>query len=221
MYDTLIFDFDGTLIDSAPGILATFAEVLSAAGVAPAVPLDHNLIGPPLQPTLQRLLGEQRRDPELLETLVENFKLRYAVTGIAHTPAYPDAERTLQALRAAGKTLYLATNKRASPTLILLEKFGWSSYFHRIYCIDSHQPPFPNKTAMLRQLLSENRLEPVKALYVGDTSGDYLSASACGIKFVAAQWGYEDWPSVSDGHVMLEHAYASLTEMGDALISQQ
>ena len=191
MHDTLIFDFDGTLIDSAPGILATFAEVLSSAKVSPAVALDQNLIGPPLQPTMEKLLG--RNDPELLKTLVENFKLRYAITGIAHTLAYPNADETLQTLRDHGKTLYLATNKRASPTLALIEKLGWQDHFRRVYCIDSHQPAFANKTDMLQFLLRENQLTSAQCLYVGDTRNDYLSATKNGICFLAANWGYGVW----------------------------
>lgn len=219
MHDTIIFDFDGTLIDSAVGILATFSAVLNAAGIKPAVPLDSRLIGPPLQPTMSKLTGPVA--PEKLDALVEDFKLRYADIGVARTPAYPAAETTLKQLTASGKTLYLATNKRAQPTLALLEKFGWSQYFRRVYCIDSHQPAFSDKTAMLRQLLRENQVLPEQALYVGDTRGDYLSASACGIRFVAAQWGYEDWQVLSDRHEMLTHAYTSLAEMSDALTSRQ
>jgi phosphoglycolate phosphatase len=219
MHDTIIFDFDGTLIDSAVGILATYSAVLAAAGIKPAVPLDSRLIGPPLLPTMSKLTGPIA--PEQLDALVEDFKLRYADIGVARTPAYPAADTTLKQLLASGKTLYLATNKRAQPTLALLEKFGWAPYFQRVYCIDSHQPAFADKAAMLRQLLSENQINPTQALYVGDTHGDYQSASACGIKFVAAQWGYEDWPSLPDGHAMLEHAYPSLSEMGAALTAQQ
>ena len=219
MHDTIIFDFDGTLIDSAVGILATFSAVLNAAGIKPAAPLDARLIGPPLQPTMSKLAGPV--EPELLDALVEDFKVRYADIGVARTPAYPAAESTLRQLTGSGKTLYLATNKRAQPTLALLNKFGWGSYFRRVYCIDSHQPAFSDKTAMLRQLLRENQLSPEQALYVGDTRGDYLSANACGIRFVAAQWGYEDWQALSDCREMLIHAYASLAEMSDALTSRQ
>jgi phosphoglycolate phosphatase len=218
MRDTIIFDFDGTLIDSALGILATFSAVLNAAGIKPAVALDSRLIGPPLQPTMSKLAGPV--EPTKLEALVEDFKLRYIDVGVARTPAYPAAEATLKQLTASGRTLYLATNKRAQPTLALLDKFGWSHYFRRIYCIDSHQPVFIDKTAMLRQLLNENQLSPERTLYVGDTRGDYLSASACGIKFIAAQWGYEDWQALPVGHEMLEQAYTSLSEMGHALMSQ-
>jgi phosphoglycolate phosphatase len=218
MHDTIIFDFDGTLIDSAPGILATFSAVLNAAGIKPTVPLDATLIGPPLQPTMSKLAGQI--EPVKLEALVEEFKRLYIDIGVAHTPAYPAAGTTLKQLLARGKTLYLATNKRAQPTLALLDKFGWTNHFRRIYCIDSQQPAFANKTAMLQQLLLENQLAPERCLYVGDTRGDYLAANACGIRFVAAQWGYEDWQALSDSNEMLKHAYASLPEMGDAMTLQ-
>jgi len=215
MHDTIIFDFDGTLIDSAVGILATYSAVLAAAGIKPAAPLDSRLIGPPLLPTMSKLTGPIA--PEQLDVLVEDFKVRYADIGVARTPAYPAADATLKQLLAGGKILYLATNKRAQPTLALLDKFGWAPYFQRVYCIDSHQPAFTDKAAMLRQLLSENQIDPAQALYVGDTQGDYLSASACGIRFVAALWGYEDWQVLPDDHAMREHAYASLSEMSNAL----
>ena len=214
MRNNIIFDFDGTLIDSAPGILATYAEVLSAAGFTPAVPLDQSLVGPPLLPTMAKLLGEpQSSNPDLLERLVADFKPRYDTVGVAHTPAYADADSTLRALREHGYTLYLATNKRASPTLALLDKFGWQQHFRRVYCIDSQLPAFADKTAMLRQLLGENKLPPEHCLYVGDTRGDYLSATACGIEFAAALWGYEDWTALEGRDLMLRHASASLAEL--------
>lgn len=219
MHDTIIFDFDGTLIDSAPGILATYSAVLNAAGIKPAVPLDSRLIGPPLLPTMSKLTGPI--EPEKLDLLVEDFKRLYSDIGVAHTPAYPAASDTLRQLLANGKTLYLATNKRAQPTQALLDKFGWTPYFHRVYCIDSHQPAVADKTAMLRQLLSENSLDPARALYVGDTRGDYLSASACGISFVGALWGYEDWQALADRAQVLRHSYASLIELASGLASSQ
>lgn len=197
MHDTLIFDFDGTLIDSAPGILATYAHVLDAAGIQPAVALDAGLVGPPLMPTMSTLTGPL--EPEKLAELVEQFKRCYADIGVANTPAYPGADATLQQLRASGRTLYLATNKRAEPTLALLEKFGWAPHFHRVYCIDSQQPAFADKTAMLRQLVDENGLLPEHCLYIGDTRGDHLAASACGMHFAAAQWGYGDWTAPVPG----------------------
>jgi phosphoglycolate phosphatase len=191
MYDTLIFDFDGTLIDSAPGILATYAEVFAAAGLKTAVPLDQNLIGPPLGPTMTKLLGHD--DPELLARLVEDFKPRHMSIGLAKTPAYPGADAALQDLVQQGKTLFIATNKRAEPTLALLEKFGWNNYFQAVYCIDTQQPAYPDKTTMLRQLLADHALSPAQCLYIGDTHGDQTAATHCGMAFMAALWGYDQW----------------------------
>ena len=217
MRDTLIFDFDGTLIDSAPGILATYAEVLATAGITPAVSLDQHLIGPPLQPTMAKLLGDTHKDDALLESLIEDFKLRYATTGVAHTPAYPDADATLRSLRELGYPLYLATNKRAQPTLALLDKFGWHQHFQGVYCIDSQQPAFADKTEMLDQLLGEHMLRAEQCLYIGDTHGDYLAATACNIGFIGALWGYEDWQLHPDHALMLKQAYNSLAEVAVAL----
>jgi phosphoglycolate phosphatase len=191
MYDTLIFDFDGTLIDSAPGILATYTEVFTAAGLQTAVPLDQNLIGPPLVPTMAKLLGHD--DPELLAKLVEDFKPRYMSTGLAKTPAYPGADAALRDLVQQGKTLFIATNKRAEPTLALLEKFGWNDHFRAVYCIDTLQPAYPDKTTMLRQLLADYAISPAQCLYIGDTHGDQIAATNCDMAFMAALWGYDHW----------------------------
>ena len=71
----ILFDLDGTLIDSSPGILASFARVLEANGLAPAVPLEASLIGPPLAVTLRQVSGV--RDEALLARLVDAFKADY------------------------------------------------------------------------------------------------------------------------------------------------
>lgn len=191
MPDTFIFDLDGTLIDSAPGILATYAKILSDANISPAVPLDPNLIGPPLLPTLEKLLGYM--DPPLLIQLADRFKVEYDMTGVRNTPSYAGAHQLLEALKTEGKTLLLATNKRSAPTHALVKKFRWSHLFERIYCIDSSTPAFPDKAAMLRQLLADSMLSASKCIYVGDTQGDLEAASSCGIRFIAAEWGYGTW----------------------------
>lgn len=205
---TLIFDLDGTLIDSAPGILATYAKILADANIAAAVPLDQSIIGPPLLPTLEKLTGSD--EPARLQPLADRFKLDYDVTGVANTPSYADARQVLDTLNAAGHTLFLATNKRSSPTLALIKKYGWAHLFKRIYCIDSSSPAFIDKSAMLRQLLIDNLLPATECVYIGDTLGDLEAASACGIRFIAAQWGYGSWPPAPSSCYDTAHALKSL-----------
>ncbi len=209
-HNTIIFDFDGTLIDSAPGILATYAAVLKEAGVSPVAPLDQTLIGPPLGPTMLRLIGIERE--HLLPILVERFKQLYREIGISNTPAYPSADSTLEQLQRNGVRLFLATNKRAEATISLLNKFSWGHYFDDVYCIDSCAPPFENKKEMLAALLKNHNLKPTSAIYVGDTYGDFIAASSNGIPFAAALWGYEKWDS-HFGTPAMQQSLASLTSL--------
>jgi phosphoglycolate phosphatase len=184
----ILFDFDGTLIDSSGAILTTMAAVLTAHGLTPQRPLTRDLIGPPLQQTLQALTGST--DATLLSALAAQFRQRYDSEGVAVTEAYTGVAVLLQRLQQAGMQLYLATNKREVPTLLLLERFGWMSYFAAVYCLDSRQPSFVNKSQMLQVLLTEKNINASHAVYVGDTNHDEIAATAAGLPFVAVSWGY-------------------------------
>jgi phosphoglycolate phosphatase len=75
----VLFDFDGTLVDSAPAILTTFAQVLQAHGLQACCSIDDSLIGPPLRQTLQTLCGSS--DVQLLDTLASSFRDIYDMSG--------------------------------------------------------------------------------------------------------------------------------------------
>jgi phosphoglycolate phosphatase len=184
----LIFDFDGTLIDSGPAILHTYARILQAHGLQPAVPLTGELIGPPLPQTLARVVG--REDPALIAQLAAEFKAHYDAEGLYATALYPGVSEALHGLFGAGQRLYLATNKRERPTLLLLEHFRLRELFTAVYCLDSRTPAFADKGSMLRQLLADQALGTGNSVYLGDTSHDEAAAAAASLPFVAVNWGY-------------------------------
>lgn len=184
----LIFDFDGTLIDSSPAILATMAAVLQARGITPVRPLDRDLIGPPLPATLKTLTG--LTDPRELEALAADFRQRYDSDGLYATQTYPGIPELLRELESAGLHLHLATNKRLRPTRLLLEHFGWLAWFDSVYCVDSRTPAFPDKGEMLLALLDDLALAARQCVYVGDTRHDQQAAAHADIPFVAVGWGY-------------------------------
>ncbi|MDY6982134.1 MAG: HAD hydrolase-like protein [Pseudomonadota bacterium] len=184
----IILDFDGTLVDSSPAILATFTSVLRARDVTPARPVDKEVVGPPLLQTLRLLTGSD--DPRLLDVLAADFRARYDSDGVYATQAYAGVSELLRMQVNAGKRLHLATNKRQRPTLLLLEHFGWRTWFTSIYCIDGREPVYPSKGEMLKVLLQEQGLAASACVYVGDTHHDELAAAQAGIAFVAAGWGY-------------------------------
>ncbi len=184
----LIFDFDGTLIDSSPAILATLGLVLQGRGIAPARAPSIDLIGPPLLATLQACTGIA--DKKMLEALAGDFRNRYDSEGIYATQAYADVATVLQQLQSSGSRLHLATNKRLRPTLLLLEHFGWTPWFKSVYCVDSRTPPYPSKGEMLLAQLQEQKLVAGDTIYIGDTAHDEKAAAHAGLRFLVAGWGY-------------------------------
>ncbi len=187
-YQHILFDLDGTLIDSAPAILASFREAFAQAGIAPACAIDDSIIGPPLTETLQHLAGS--RDPALIARLAEAFKASYDTGGYQATSAYEGVGAMLAGLAAAGLTLSIATNKRIHPTRLILEHLGWRDHFAHVYALDLFPTRLPDKAAMIGRLLADQAIPRDAAIYIGDRSEDGESADANGLPFIAVTWGY-------------------------------
>jgi len=184
----ILFDLDGTLIDSAPAILASFREAFAQTGMAPARPIDDSVIGPPLVETLQLLSGSD--DPALIARLAEAFKASYDSAGYKATAAYAGVGQLLAELAGAGLTLSIATNKRIHPTRLILDHLGWSGHFAHVYALDLFTPRLPDKAAMIARLLADQNIAREQAIYIGDRSEDGESADANGLPFIAVTWGY-------------------------------
>lgn len=187
-YPHIVFDLDGTLIDSAPAILASFRAAFVHTGIAPAVAIDESVIGPPLTETLQLLSGSD--DPALIGRLAEAFKASYDGAGYRETAAYAGVGELLAELAGAGLTLSIATNKRIHPTRLILDHLGWGGHFTHVYALDLFTPRLPNKAAMIARLLADQGITKEQAIYIGDRSEDGESADANGLPFIAATWGY-------------------------------
>ena len=184
----ILFDLDGTLIDSAPAILASFREAFAAAGVAPARVIDESVVGPPLIETLEIISGS--RDEELIGELAGHFKASYDTGGYKATVVYPGVGEMLKELARAGFYLAIATNKRILPTRLILDYLGWGSYFSDVYALDLFEPHLKDKAAMIARLLSDRAIPTSDAIYIGDREEDGESADANDLSFVAATWGY-------------------------------
>lgn len=190
MTEILVFDFDGTLIDSAPGILSAFAEALRETGIAPCAPLDHSLIGPPLAETLKRLSGSN--DEAVLQSLTERFKHHYDGAGVAATCAYPGIEAMLDRFAKADTPMHISTNKRLSVTRAILEHLGWQDRFVSVYALDMTAPRLPGKAQLLAKQIAEQQLAPPSTAYIGDKLEDGQAANANKLSFRYASWGYGD-----------------------------
>ena len=184
----VLFDFDGTLIDSAPGILASFEAALRATGRAPAVPLAPSLIGPPLAKTVATLIGHD--DPAAVQPVVDAFRADYDTVGYRATKVYEGVVAMLDGLAEAGIALHIVTNKRIAPTRRILEHLGWTARFTGIYALDALEPAAPHKPALVAEVLRRERLAAARCWMVGDSAEDRRSAETNGLRFFAAAWGY-------------------------------
>ena len=182
----IVFDLDGTLIDSAPSILASMQAAFEQAGIAPRGPLTPALIGPPLAQTLRSLLPEASE--AALPGLIEGFKRHYDESGYQASRVYPGVPDMLQALGQMPVRLHIATNKRIAPARRIVEHLGWDGFFAGVYALDFYTPALAHKTAMLQRLRAS--LADPAPIYVGDRAEDAEAAQASGMPFLWAPWGY-------------------------------
>jgi len=184
-YSHIVFDLDGTLIDSAPSILASMQAAFDAAGLRPARPLAQDLIGPPLNATLASLLPEGQDD--CVDRLATLFKSHYDETGYRGTRVYEGIADMLEALQRRACRLLIATNKRILPTRRIIDHLGWNGLFDEVHALDAFTPPLRSKAEMLATL--RTRLH-APMVYVGDRPEDATAAQQAGIPFLLVAWGY-------------------------------
>ena len=187
-YSQVLFDLDGTLIDSAPAILASYRDAFASTGHRPVIAIDAGIVGPPLLETLRMLAGTC--DAAVIDALAAGFKASYDSSGYQATTAYAGVSELLHELAGAGYSLSIATNKRLHPTRLILDFLGWQRCFAHVYALDLFTPRLPDKASMLQRLISDQGIPPATAVYIGDRAEDGLAATANQLPFIAATWGY-------------------------------
>jgi len=186
--DLLIFDLDGTLIDSSESILFALKKTCELCDVTPKEPLKKNLIGPPLDEMLKSISG--LTDSDELHKLRSIFIQQYDTEACLLAQPFPGIEPMLHRALDQGLNLALATNKRLAPTTKILDSKNWNRYFKQVETIDSGCDEKQPKSKMIKNILSNFPRERTP-VYVGDTVGDYLSAQEAGISCVIVEWGYQ------------------------------
>lgn len=212
----ILFDLDGTLIDSSPGILASFGRILAADGLRPAVPLEASLIGPPLMATLRQVSG--LADEARLAQLAEAFKQDYDTAGCLATEMFPGVAAGLAQLAATGARLFIVTNKRMLPTRRILEALGLAQCFAGIHTRDETEPPAASKAAVTKRLVAHYAIDPARACFVGDSDEDAAAARENGLAFIHATYGYGGSALPVRPHAVLER-FAELPSLLGRLLA--
>lgn len=184
-YDAVLFDVDGTLIDSAPGIINTLREVFDKMGVDVAGVDLRRYLGPPLR----KSFGEHFASDELIERATELYRDSYAVKGSHECAPYPGAAAMLGCLRAAGLVICTATSKPTEVVTPILAEQGLSEYIDFIGGASMDESR-DTKTDVVRYVLAQPLLKGKRVLMVGDRNDDMRGAADCGLDAAAALYGY-------------------------------
>jgi phosphoglycolate phosphatase len=184
----VIFDLDGTLVDSVPGIQWSVETAMRNCDVTRICPDLTPLIGPPIRTILATAAATN--NPSELDRLEQAFRAIYDTDGWRRTLCQPGARPMLDRLQAAGGILWIVTNKPAHATALILRELTLAGYFREIVSRDSVTPPFASKAAMLTDLLDRQALPREASIMVGDTLEDCHAAVAAGIACAIVPHGY-------------------------------
>lgn len=167
-YQAVIFDLDGTLADTEPLVIGCMLETINAAGHPVTRDQLLRYIGPPLPIMLNHMLGLSL---EQAQPIYLDYLERYRRDYMPRTRPLPGAEPLLDALREAGVSLAIVTNKREDAGRQTVELLGWSERFVTIIGADTAAAPKPDAAPIL---LALQRLctAPADAAIVGDTESD-------------------------------------------------
>ena len=190
-FRNLIFDLDGTLINSGDGIRKALIESFLKAKIKISINKNQIVIGPPLTETI-RICNENLNEEQV--DLIKNYFIEiydnelYKILNI-----YTNVEKLLNRLRKCEVNMYIGTNKRYNPTRKILDFLNWNKFFSNIYSIDKFEFKFKNKSQMLNKLLIEEELCFEETVYIGDRYSDFIASNKNKIFFIGANWGESDF----------------------------
>jgi phosphoglycolate phosphatase len=193
-FDVVLFDLDGTLTDSAPGIIACLTYALECLGIAPPDPVTmRSHLGPPLASTLRDHYGV---DDEGIAFAIAKYRERYHHLGEYENAVFDGIPELLADLAASGMTLAVATSKPTESATRILEHFGLAGAFAFIGGAEMHGPRQHKADVIehtLDSLVAQGRMRPGDAtVMIGDREHDIRGARAHGIPGIGVLWGYGD-----------------------------
>ncbi|MDQ2751206.1 MAG: HAD hydrolase-like protein [Pseudonocardiales bacterium] len=182
----VMFDLDGTLSDSAPGILGSLRHAFEVNGLPQ---LDSHtqraLLGPPFYESLPPLIGHAA-----LPDVIAAYREHYGRVGMYETSVYPGIVELLAGLRAAGVRLAVATSKPEDYAVPIIAYLGLAEFFETVGG-DELDGSLRTKALVIGRVLGRlGQPGPADVVMVGDRSHDVNGARAHGIAAFAVSWGY-------------------------------
>lgn len=184
----LLFDLDGTLLDSLPGIESSVRAAFTSCRLPQLHTNLRGMIGPPIRAILSRT-GEIE-DPRILDCLEREFRADYDTQGWRKTVCFPHTGPVLRLMRERGYRLLVISNKPRHISLRILENEQILELFEEIVTRDSRSPAYAGKEEMIGAIQADRHISSTDCLIVGDTIEDAKAAASAGIRFAFMSHGY-------------------------------
>jgi phosphoglycolate phosphatase len=220
---TIVFDLDGTLVDTAPDLVAALNATIEPLGLDGfSVDVMRPMVGQGARALIVRAaqarkvgLGEAELDA-LTGTFVEHYRQAIAV----HSRPFPGCLTALDALADAGALLSVCTNKRTDLSVALLEALGLADRFRAIIGSDAvaARKPHPDH---LRAAITQAGGDIARSVMIGDSAADVGAAKAAGVGVVLVGFGYLDEPAEAYGADHIIHNYDQLLPACAALLARR
>ena len=186
----MVFDLDGTLVQTLDGLHLALNDALVSQGLTSVAPelvrsSMHTGFAGSVQAALRAVPDAQRHRAALLAA----YRARYRETMVAQSAVYPGVHEVLQAQRARGCKLAVCTNRDEPLALELLEGLGLDVYFNALIGLRDDDEPKPHPGLLLRSLAALD-IPPGRALMVGDSAADAGCADAAGVPCLVFDGGY-------------------------------
>ena len=218
---TIVFDLDGTLVDTAPDLIDTLNVILARHDVAPvAFNEARTMIGAGVKPLLQRGLASKgvQLPPKDIDRLYAEYLEVYAEHIADGSKPFPGLERALDALAAHGCRLAVCTNKLEWLSVKLLKELGLAQHFAAICGQDTFTMRKPDPD-MLRLTIARAGGDTGHAVMIGDSMTDVATARAAAVPVIAVNFGYSETPAAELGADRLINHFDALPAAVRALVS--
>ncbi|MCT8266593.1 phosphoglycolate phosphatase [Afifella sp. JA880] len=209
----IVFDLDGTLVDTAPDLLATLDHILGRHGLPPA---PRERIMPCISRGARAMIEEglklsgRKVAPKELDRLLEVFLAHYEEHICVESRPFPGLVSTLDTLEAEGWSFAVCTNKRVGMSKLLLDQLGLLNRFRAVLGADSVAKRKPDPAHLLETIEAAGG-KPDAALMVGDSAADIAAARAAFVPVIGVPFGYTTKPMAELRPDVIIDSYSQLT----------
>lgn len=205
----VLFDLDGTLVDSLPTIAEAMAVAARMHGLEASAEQIVPFIGAPMNILVEEIYGVS---PDVANAVNEDYVRVYHGGYVQQTPAHDGAQALLDTLRGAGIRLAVVTNKRDEGAHLMTEIQGWLDHFEVVHGRESGAPK-PEAEAALAALRKLD-VSPLDAAFIGDTEFDMNCARDAGVAIVIGLVGSRDADRLrAEGATHIVHSLAEVTPL--------